>query len=206
MTSQALGEILSPKQKRFADEYLIDLNGTQAAIRAGYSANSAVEQASQMLSNIKISEYIQVRKAELDQKLESKFMITRERVLEEYARLAFSDIRGFYNAEGGLKHISDLTDDQAASLAGVESYEDFSYVDDEKIPAGTTKKIKTYDKIRALEGIRKMLGYDQPDKHEHTGKNGMPLKAPITFISAAELTPEQIEKYLNGDRTDNEGF
>lgn len=206
MKSVELGKKLAAKQKRFADEYLIDLNGTKAAIRAGYSPNSAVEQASQMLSNIKIAEYIQARKLELDQKLENRFLISRERVLEEYARLAFSDIRGFYNEDGGLRSIAELDEQQAASLAGVESQQDYDYIEGEKVPAGITKKIKIYDKVRALEGIRKMMGYDQPEKTEITGKNGAPLQAPITFISAEKLTDEQIENLMNGGRTSNEGI
>lgn len=70
-------------------------------------------------------------------------------------------------------------------------------------------KVELYSADAALTNLAKIHGLFEKDnahKHEHTGKDGAPLKAPVTFISADALTPEQIEKYLNGDRTDNEGF
>lgn len=60
---------MNDKQKRFADEYLIDFNGTKAAIRAGYAENSAAVQASQMLNNEAIKSYIEKRKLEMDEEL-----------------------------------------------------------------------------------------------------------------------------------------
>lgn len=60
---------MNDKQKRFADEYLIDLNGTKAAIRAGYAENSAAVQASQMLNNEEIKKYLDQRKQEIDDEL-----------------------------------------------------------------------------------------------------------------------------------------
>jgi len=60
---------LTEKQKAFADEYLIDLNGTQAAIRAGYSKKTANEQASRLLANVNVKEYIQNRMAEKEKAL-----------------------------------------------------------------------------------------------------------------------------------------
>ena len=63
---------LTAKQQRFVDEYLIDLNATQAAIRAGYSSASAYQQGSRMLSNAKVRAYIDERLAEKDAKLIAK--------------------------------------------------------------------------------------------------------------------------------------
>ncbi|CAG5072890.1 hypothetical protein DYBT9623_04429 [Dyadobacter sp. CECT 9623] len=70
-------------------------------------------------------------------------------------------------------------------------------------------KVELYAADAALTNLAKMHGLFEKDnshRHEHTGKDGTPLKAPVTFISADALTPEQIEKYLNGDRTNDEGF
>lgn len=78
--SKSTGAKLSPKQKRFCDEYLIDLNGTQAAVRAGYSPKTANEQAAQLLAKLSISEYIQKRQQALSEKLE----ITQEWVLKRF--------------------------------------------------------------------------------------------------------------------------
>lgn len=79
---------LTDKQARFVEEYLIDLNATQAAIRAGYSAKTADSQAAQLVANPKVAEAIQKAKEKFSNKLE----ISAERVLQEMAALAFSDL------------------------------------------------------------------------------------------------------------------
>ena len=56
--------MLNEKQQRFADEYLIDLNATRAAIRAGYSEKTAAAQAARLLKNVKVSAYIKERMAD----------------------------------------------------------------------------------------------------------------------------------------------
>lgn len=60
---------LTAKQKRFCDEYLIDLNATQAAIRAGYSPKTAAASAARLLRNVKVQEYIAQRMAEKESEL-----------------------------------------------------------------------------------------------------------------------------------------
>ena len=60
---------MTPKQKMFCDEYLIDLNATQAAIRAGYSKKTATEQGARLLTNVNVKEYIAERMAEKQAKL-----------------------------------------------------------------------------------------------------------------------------------------
>lgn len=70
---------LNPKQEKFIDEYLIDLNATQAAIRAGYSQKTAQEQASRLLSNVIISDEIKRRRETTSNKLN----ITRESIIED---------------------------------------------------------------------------------------------------------------------------
>ena len=90
--------VLTPKQERFIAEYLIDLNGKQAAIRAGYSPKSAEMQASRLLSLEKVKRAVEERSAKALKSLE----ITRERVLLEAARLAFSDITELYDKNGTI--------------------------------------------------------------------------------------------------------
>lgn len=150
---------LNEKQKRFCEEYLIDMNGTKAAIRAGYSPRTANEQAAQSLAKLSIQQYLQ----ELRTKQAERTGITADRVLQEYARLAFSDIRKFYTAENALKDIHELDDDAAAALAGIEVTEETEFVDGQKVNTGWTKKIKTYDKTKALEALGKHLGIFEKD-------------------------------------------
>lgn len=140
---------LSPKQAKFVEEYLIDLNATQAAIRAGYSVKTAQEQGSQNLSKLIIqkvlSERMQARAARIE--------ITQDRVLNELAKLAFLDIRKAFDETGNLKPIRDLDDETAAAIAGLDVAELTS--DGQVI--GTLKKIKLSDKKGALELIGRHL-------------------------------------------------
>ena len=78
---------LTPKQRRFVNEYLIDLNATQAAIRAGYSKKTAQQIGAENLSKPVIQAEIQKRQTKLQNKLE----ITQERVLQELASIAFAN-------------------------------------------------------------------------------------------------------------------
>jgi len=138
---------LNDRQKRFCEEYLIDFNGTQAAIRAGYSVKTANEQSSQLLTKLNIQNYIKT----LSEPAEKQLGITRERTMQEIGRIAFSDLRKFFDETGVLKQIIDIDDDSAAALASVE-------VDEIKVDGmavGSTKKIKTYDKTKALEMLAK---------------------------------------------------
>lgn len=75
---------MNDKHKRFADEYLVDLNGTQAAIRAGYSPKTANVQASQLLTNLNIQTYIK----EKSQTIADKLGIDAQYVLGSFKKVA----------------------------------------------------------------------------------------------------------------------
>lgn len=79
---------LTERQKRFADEYLIDLNATQAAVRAGYSANTAEQTASRLLTYVKIQDYIQRRMKERQKRTE----ITQDMIIDELKKIGFADV------------------------------------------------------------------------------------------------------------------
>ena len=78
---------LNPKQKRFVKEYCVDLNGTQAAIRAGYSKKTANEQAAQILAKLSIQEAVK----EEQSKIEGRIDITQDKVAQEIAKIAFAE-------------------------------------------------------------------------------------------------------------------
>lgn len=78
---------LKDSQQRFIEEYLVDNNGTQAAIRAGYSVNTAASQASRLLRNAQVRAALDAAIAEQSERTG----ITADRVLQEYADLAFAD-------------------------------------------------------------------------------------------------------------------
>lgn len=140
---------LTAKQAQFVEEYLIDLNATQAAIRAGYSPNTAKEQGSQLLTKLHIQEYLAERAAARAARTE----ISQDRVLKELARLAFLDIRKAFNANGELKPIHELDDETAAAISGIEVSE---LTSGENV-IGSLKKIKLSDKKGSLELLGRHL-------------------------------------------------
>lgn len=145
---------LTPKQKRFVSEYLIDLNATQAAIRAGYSPKTANEQGARLLVNVSIAKAIQ----KATDKRQERTEITQDRVLKEYARIAFLDPRRFFDSDGIPKPIEALDDDTAAALAGLEIREEFEGAGENRTLAGYTKKYKLANKLGALDSLAKHLG------------------------------------------------
>lgn len=155
---------LTDKQKQFCHEYLIDLNATQSCIRAGYSEDTASEMGYENLGKPQIQNYI----AELKAIRAKRCEITQDNVLKEYAKIAFSDIRHFYDAEGNLRKPHQLDDNAAAGLSSVDVDEIKEY-DREKGQnnvIGVTKKIKLYNKISALDSLGKHLGLFEKDNNQ----------------------------------------
>jgi len=154
---------LSIKQQRFCEEYTIDFNGTQAAIRAGYSKKTANEQASRLLANVNIQNFIK----SLQEETSNRLNITKEMLIEEYAKIAFFDIREVFNVDGGLIDIKQLDSKSAGAIASIESLEEWGKDDaGDSIIIGTTKKVKVFDKIRALQDLGKHLGLFEKDNDQ----------------------------------------
>ncbi|SDX63227.1 phage terminase small subunit [Collimonas sp. OK242] len=152
---------LNSRQLRFIDEYLIDLNATQAAIRAGYSKKTAAEQGFALLRKPQIQQAIQVRQKELA----NKAGVTRERIVSELAKIAFCDMRKLFNGDGSMKLVADLDDDTAGALASVETAE-IKATGEPGQPQNFTKKIRLWDKLGALEKLIKHLGLEDVAKPE----------------------------------------
>lgn len=152
---------LSPKQERFVEEYLIDLNATQAAIRAGYSPKTARFQACKLLTNPNIQEMIQRKRAKMSEKLE----ISAERVLQEQAKLAFYNVLELFNDDGTMKPISEIKDTLGAAIHGLEVIDITSFKEDDGSQTLQTflKKVKFQDKGKALEALSKHLGLYEID-------------------------------------------
>lgn len=152
---------LNDKQRRFAQEYLVDLNATQAAIRAGYSEKTAKSQGNRLLTNADVAKAIQKGQAKREERTE----ITQDMVLQELARIGFADIRkavswgkspidvegenadpnglGVYPVE--LVPSTQIDDDTAAAVSEVSLTQ-------------TGVKVKMHDKLSALEKIARHLG------------------------------------------------
>lgn len=145
---------LTEKQKRFVAEYLVDLNATQAAIRAGYSEKTARAVGYENLTKPDIQDAILKGREEQTKRTE----VTADRVIQEYAKIAFFDPRKLFTDNGMPKDISSLDNDTAAALVGMDVYEEYDGAGEERRLAGYTKKYKIADKLRALEALGKHLG------------------------------------------------
>ena len=190
---------LTDKQQRFCDEYLIDLNATQAAIRAGYSAKNADKIGPELLGKTRVAEYIAERKQDRVARTE----ITQDRVLRELAIIAFSnaadyasiiekdamvDVNGvtvpLEDADGNpIKYrtvepvlTEDLTEEQQRALSVIKKGRDGF-------------EVKPYDKVRALELLGKHLGM-WTEKVEVTEKAENPF---------AGLSTEDLKKMIDDD-------
>lgn len=165
---------MTAKQKKFVNEYLIDGNATQAAMRAGYSKKTAGIIGDENLKKPNIAAAIEKRQSKLAEKLE----ITQERVLAEYAKIAFSDMRKFskWGADGVELIDSDsLSDNDAACVAEVSQ----TITKD-----GGSIRFKLHDKKGALDSICKMLGYNAPDKKD-TREDGMDPESDLNNFEQA---------------------
>lgn len=145
---------LTEKQKRFVEEYLVDLNATQAAIRAGYSERTARSIGAENLTKPDIQDAVQDAKKRREERTE----ITQDRVLQEYARVAFFDPRKLFAENGKPVNISELDDDTAAALAGLDVMEEYEGVGESREFVGYTKKYKIANKLQALEALGRHLG------------------------------------------------
>lgn len=110
---------LTEKQKRFVQEYLVDLNATAAAKRAGYSEKSAARIAVELLNKTQVSHEIQKAMKRRQQRTE----ITQDRVLQELAAIAFAKGTDYSNVIAGcvvVNDTADLTEQQKAAIVGIK--------------------------------------------------------------------------------------
>lgn len=136
---------MTPKQRLFAQEYLVDLNATQAAIRAGYSSRTARDIGSENLRKPAIQAFIQ----EAMQKRAANVELTADRVLRELMRVGLSDIGQLFGKDGGIRPMHEMPEDARRALS---SYEEVLKED-----GSLVRKVRLWDKPRALEMLGKHL-------------------------------------------------
>lgn len=151
--SEGSEDALTPKQEQFCNEYVVDLSGTNAALRCGYSPKTAGSQSSRMLRNVNICKRIR----QLVEERNKRTKINADTVLIELLKLAKSDVRKLFKENGALKEIKDLEDDIAPCISSIEIDELFEGSGFERRQVGFTKKIKLWDKTKALELLGKHL-------------------------------------------------
>lgn len=173
---------MTEKQKIFADEYLIDLNATQA-YKVAYpnvkKDETAASAAARLLRNVNVQEYIDKRMKDREKRTE----VTQDRVIQELASIAFAKVTDYVSIRSNgtasivvMKSTDDLTDDQVRAIAGIKE--------------GTNGiEIKLNDKEKALELLGRHLGMFR-DKVDVSGK----VETNDPFSG---LTTEELRKIIN---------
>lgn len=177
---------LTPKQELFCQKYVESGNASEA-YREAYNTErmkpeTVNREAFELLQNPKIA----ARVEELKARQLKRHDVTIERVVREFARLAFLDIRKAFDDEGRLKDIHELDEDTAAAIAGVEVESLFEGKGKDREIIGRLHKLKLSDKRAALDSLARYLGMFV-DRSEVT------LRKPIAEMTDAELDAEIAE-------------
>lgn len=181
---------LPSKRDLFVVEYLVDLNATQAAIRAGYSAKTAYSQGQRLLKNVDIAAAIQ----KAAQARVASTTITAEKVIQELARIGLSDMRKFakWGPGGVLLVDSDqLTEDEARAVSEVSEYLPTIVETTKKdgtvqrVQSGGSRKFKLHSKEAALALLAKHFGL-LVDKTEGEVRVTHVIRAPSKAKDAAD--------------------
>ncbi|MFU3368866.1 terminase small subunit [Pseudomonas aeruginosa] len=145
---------LTKKQRLFVDEYLIDLNATQAAIRARYSTRRAAEIGYQLLQRPEVAQAIQAAMAERSKRteVEADYVIRRLREIDEM------DVLDILEDDGSFRSIRDWPKAWRQFLSGIEIAELFEGRGDDRRIAGVLRKVKWPDKLRNLELLSRHVG------------------------------------------------
>ena len=135
---------LTPKQQRFCDEYLIDMNATRAALRAGYTQATAMN--GQLMEMPKIQAYLKERTAEASKKLQ----VSHETLLGELMKVAFANMGDYFGDDGKIKPMQDIVDDKKSAIWSLKVSEG---------KYGTTVQLRLHNKLAALEKIAKHIKF-----------------------------------------------
>jgi phage terminase small subunit len=161
--TKAIVPTLNPKQIRFCKEYVVDCNGKQAAIRAGYSKKTAAEQAARLLTNVNVKKYIQWLQDELSEKTGVK----AEDVIKEFALIAFANIQDFIQADNEIVDISKIARDKAAAVESIQTTVNVTTNKKGSKEYETQNiKLKMHSKLSALENLGKHLGVFREDNQQ----------------------------------------
>lgn len=193
---------LNSQQQRFVEEYLIDLNATQAAVRAGYSEDTAYSQGGRLLKHVEVGKAIADAMAERS----VRTRVTADRVLTELARIGFSDIR---HVVAWRANVTETGREDEDGVPETRSFNEVELVGSDQIDhdaaaavaeISQTKdgalKVKMHSKTAALVEMGKHLGIAQ--KLEHSGPGGLPIQTITTAMSPQEAA-DAYAATLNGD-------
>ncbi len=148
---------------RFADKYFEKGDAAESAVYAGFSSLNAKQSGYQLLKREDIQAYL----SDMREEYQLKYGVNKERIIAEYAKIAFFDIRNIYDVDGGLVHVKQLDDNSAGAICSIKSTEEWGEDDDgNRIITGINKEVKIFDKIRALQDLGKHLGIFEKDNEQ----------------------------------------
>lgn len=153
---------LTALRQRFVDEYIVDLNATQAVIRAGYSRKGAEVQGSYLLSLINIQEAVQKRRLVL----QNKVQITQEGIIKRYLMLADYCIDDFFNDDGTMKLFSEIPKEKLYAIGGFKQSKKTLTDKDKVFVTDRIKEFKLPSKRLVLDSLGKHLGMFEADNKQ----------------------------------------
>lgn len=167
MTTNGETKALTAKQSRFVEEYLCDLNATQAAIRAGYAPLAAQEQGSRLLSNA----MVQAAVAEAKKARSERTKVNADTVLARLAEALEADLADLYDEHQNLKPVAEWPLVWRKGLvAGLDVEELFDGRGEDREHIGRVRKIRLADRIRLIELIGKHVDVGAfRERVEHEG-------------------------------------
>ena len=163
-------EGLTEKQKRFCEEYMIDMNATQSAIRSGYSESTAGSIGSENLTKPYIQEYLSVLKKEVSERNK----ITVDECVSMLANMARFDVSDIYDDKGVLKPISEIPKESRMVIESIETDE----MRVEGMVVSETKKLKLSSRRANIIELMKYLGGYEIDNKQKTQSNVTVYKLP----------------------------
>lgn len=159
-----MSAVLTAKQQRFIEEYLVDLNASAAARRAGYSVRRADQQGLENLRKPEIAAAIAAARAALSERAG----VTLDRIAQELARLALVDVRRMVGDDGAPLPLGRLDEDTARAIVAVEIVS----VGNAAVGVGQVLKLKFADKGANLERLARLLGYYERDNKQKNPLGG----------------------------------
>lgn len=162
---------LTPKEKIFCEEYVIDWNATRAAKVAGYSEKTAKVIGYENLTKPYINEYIE----EIQKDLSKLAGVSALRNIQELKKIAYSNLHNYQSDWMSLNDWGKVSEDDKAAISEV-NYNESEFNGVKK----TIVKFKLHDKQKAIESLNKMLGFNAPDKVDLSTKGKEINREPLS--------------------------
>ena len=171
--------MIREKQKRFGEEYVIDLNATKAAERAGYSKDTAKLIGHENLAKPNIQKYITALQLKISERNDN----LAQKEIDELVKVGFSNVQDYIEAGNIVKDLSEIEPHKAAAVSSIKrSVTEFG--DAETGGVKTVLEFKLWDKISALEKLGRHLGIFEKDNAQSKPEIGQPF------------TDSQVEKII----------